>query len=161
MNKPDVLQQIENAHVEFERSLEGLGEEVLSRLPVIGEWTAKDIMAHVVAWEAEAVTAIAQLPTGARPRYAGLAENALDRLNAKWHAENRDRPLDRVRADFEGVHKQMLRRAQALSDKDLFTPGQFKWRSGGTLAEWILGDGCEHIREHAKQILEWRARTGK
>lgn len=161
MTKDELMQSISEARQAFDDAIAGLTDEDMRELPAVGPWTVKDVMAHLVAWEAETVTALAQLGTGARPRYSGLPDDELDKLNATWHAENKDRPLDRVQADYEGVGRQTLRRVTALSDDELFRPGKFKWRQGGTLAEWILGDTADHYREHAGQIREWRVKQGK
>ncbi|MCX6026980.1 MAG: ClbS/DfsB family four-helix bundle protein, partial [Chloroflexi bacterium] len=77
-----------------------------------------------------------------------------------WHAENKDRPLDRARGDFAAVREQTLRRVRALTQADFERPEKLAWLEGAPLAQWIASDTFEHEAEHLQQIREWRSRRG-
>lgn len=160
MNKEELLAALEHSRVEFLKSIEGLPDEKLLEPGVVGEWSVKDILAHLSRWEAELVTLLFQAEKGLTPATALNTGMPFDEQNAKWHAQTKDRPLERVWADFDGVRKQTIRRVGSFSDRDLTDPQRFEWLKGTPLVDWITGDSTEHDAEHSAQIREWRQRTG-
>jgi hypothetical protein len=50
-----VLKQLEKAWIEFKESYAGLSDSKLTEPDVTGNWSVKDIIAHVIWWEEEAV----------------------------------------------------------------------------------------------------------
>ena len=123
-----------------------------------GGWSVKDILAHLAACEAELVTALARdVAHNKPPRLWGISEAEVEKQNTQWHGENKDRPLDRVRDDFAGVRKQLLRQVAALNDKDLTDPKKYKWLDGKTLADYIAGEAAGHDDDHVEGLRNWRA----
>ncbi len=160
MNKQELIAALENGRREFLKTIEGLPEENMIEPGVVGDWSVKDILAHLSRWEAELVTLLFQAQQGNRPTTVQLSDASTDELNAKWYAQTRERPLDRVMADFEGVRDQTIRRVQALADRDLDDPKRFDWLDGHPLVEWITSDSTKHEAEHGAQIRAWRDRLG-
>jgi hypothetical protein len=74
----------------------------------------------------------------------------------RWYGESKERPLERILSDFEGVREQTIRRVEALSDSDLTDPKRFPWLDGKPLLEWITSDSTNHEAEHLEQIRVWR-----
>lgn len=123
-----------------------------------GGWSVKDVLAHLAAWEAELVTALARdVAHNKPPRLKGISDAEVEQLNVQWHAENKDRPLDRVRDDFAGARKQLLRQVAGLNDKDLTDPKKYKWLDGKTLADYIADYANGHDDEHVEALRNWRA----
>ena len=76
----------------------------------------------------------------------------MDQANAESFAEQRDRPLDRVLADFHGVHIQLLKRLEAVKERDLNDPKRFKWMEDEPLEKLVAGDTFAHYAEHRPAI---------
>lgn len=160
MNRQDLIEGLEKGRQEFLTSIEGLTAEQLTEPGVAGEWSVKDILAHVSRWEAELIALLFQAQQGRQPVTAQFSAEPVDELNARWYRDARDRPFDRVLSDFYAVRQQTIKRVQAFSDKDLTDLKRFAWLGGTPLAEWILTDSAEHEAEHAVRIREWRAQRG-
>lgn len=47
------LQRLTDAKERLQASIEGLDETTICTQPVIGEWTIKDILGHIVTWNEE------------------------------------------------------------------------------------------------------------
>jgi len=154
MQRDEVVKALKESRTQMEAALAGLTETQMTDPGVVGDWSVKDVLSHLIAWEAELVTLLAKARQGKPPQPPARSQKDIDELNAKWYKENKNRPLDRVLADFHGVRKQTLRQVEALSDEEINAPRP--WLRGEALLEWIEGDGFGHEAEHAAQIVEWR-----
>jgi len=157
MNKQQLLAEMESARAEIVEAMAGLSDEAMLEPDIVGAWSVRDVLQHISLWEAELVKLLVHVQQRRRPvgeRWSGKLD--IDALNARWHAETRDRPLDRVRADFAGVRQQTQRRLNELAEADLTETRAFPWLKGRPLWQYVLEDSAEHDREHAEQIRAWR-----
>lgn len=158
MNQQELIQALEESRERFLDIIEGLPDEAWVEAGVSGEWSVKDILAHLSRCEAELIRLLYQAERGLVPTTVHTSAISVDEQNEKWYRESKDRPLERILADFEGVREQTIRRVQALSDHDLSDPKRHAWLEGEPLAKWIANESVEHEAEHGAQIREWRAK---
>lgn len=118
-----------------------------------GDWSLLDKVAHLAAWDAEAVLALARVKQGGKPRYLNISPVETENLNAQWLVENRGRPVERVLGDFQGVWRQLVRQVRGFAPADLEDTKRFPWLQGKSLVdfvdEWVL----QHEREHLHALL--------
>lgn len=118
-----------------------------------GDWSLLDKLAHLAAWDAEAVLALARVKQGGKPRYLNISPVETDKLNAQWLVENRGRPVERVLGDFQGVWRQLVRQVRGFAPADLEDIKRFPWLQGKSLVdfvdEWVL----QHEREHLHALF--------
>ncbi len=153
MTKDELLAAIQKSRAELEAALAGLTDAQMVDPGVMGDWSVKDMLSHLTAWEAETVTLLAKTKLGKQPA-AGHADKEIDELNAKWYKENKNRPLERVLADHAGVRKQMLRQLENYNDAELNEPRP--WLKNRAVIEWVKADTFEHEAEHLVSLREWR-----
>jgi hypothetical protein len=112
------------------------------------EWTRKDVLAHLEAWERRVVSLLNGLRSG------DLSDDAIetDELNARFHARDRDRALEEVRASEAEAYRALLAAIDGASDEELFDGSHFAWTDGDPLAGWFRGNGDEHYDEHLEQL---------
>jgi len=155
MTRDHVLLALKDSRMKMETALRGLTDEQLLEPGVIGEWSVKDLLSHLTAWEAEVVTRLAKLQAGKKIQSVVPADDTIDSLNAKWYQAHKDRDLDRVLADFHGVREQMIRQVESLNDKQLALP--LPWSKTDTIENLIAWNSYDHEPEHAEQIQKWRS----
>lgn len=152
MNTMQLLAQMEQwrNHVEPQLVLVTAAELLQSEA---GDWSLLDKLAHLAAWDAEAVLALARVKQGGKPRYLNISPVETDKLNAQWMVENRGRPVERVLGDFQGVWRQLVRQVRGFAPADLEDTKRFPWLQGKSLVdfvdEWVL----QHEREHLHALL--------
>jgi hypothetical protein len=151
MNKSELVTALTNSRKELQTVLDDLSELEMIETGVEGHWSVKDILAHLTAWEAEMVKLLVQARNTKRPAYLALTNSINDQL----YEENKDRPLDRVLADFHGVRKHILRQVDGYTDKELTTPNFYKWLEGKTLAQYIASETLDHEAVHTANIKQW------
>ena len=157
MNKTELMTQIQAERAKLEALLSKLSAEQMTQPDVMGTWSVKDILAHLTTWQARAITLMFALERKAKPNYPQPGRNPADpwaSVNAKDYAEQKDRPLDEVLADFRGAQIQLLKRLTGWQDETmLFDAKKFNVR-GESLGQLILGSSAEHDAEHGAMIKQ-------
>jgi hypothetical protein len=122
----------------------------------VGEWSIQDIVAHLTAWEQNALALLLAAQRGGEPVYpVWNADMSMDETNAWIFNANHNRTLADVLAESRRVQEQFVRQLETLSEEDLNDPNRFKWLNGNSLADSIAGDSYEHYHDHANMIREW------
>lgn len=160
MTKDEILDALEDERENLIDAIDGLSDEDLLEAGVIGDWSIKDILAHLSAWEAELVKLLWQAHQGQPPSGIYASGVQVDEVNAVWSEAARSRPIGRVMDDFISVRKQTVRRVEHFTDADLTDAQHWPWLNGHPLWEWIATDSFQHEAEHAAQIKEWRSKRG-
>jgi hypothetical protein len=102
--------------------LDQLSEKELTAPATIGggDWSAKDLIVHIRAWEAFALDAVREWRRGERPMiedtFAGPTK--VDELNAMVFEQQRDRSLDDVRREAELTHRSLVDEIERMSDEE-------------------------------------------
>lgn len=154
MKKQDVLTSLVTARAELLDAIEGLSEEQLTTMPVAGEWTVREVLAHIAGWAAWDLAAIRSILAGESLDFAPIQD--VDAFNAGLVAEREDWPPSQILGEMGKAHDAMLELLAGLSEDEVFGDSRFHgpyWRS---LAEW-LQVAWEHEQQHAAQIRAWRS----
>ncbi len=160
MNKNEILNALNDAQKKFDQAIDGLSDEEMQTPGVAGDWSAKDITAHLSRWEAEMGRILWQIQQGQKPDTAHFSGRPVDEINAEWSREMKSRPLELILSDYKAVRVQTIKRIQAFSDEQLSDPNSFPALRGQPLENWIVGDSSDHQAEHAAQIQAWRQKQG-
>lgn len=152
MKKSEVLNQLRTVRAEFKQLLARLSPEQMTEPGVAGNWSVKDMLAHIAWYEREEAELVGETVVAASP----LWEVPQDPRNELLREENKNRPLDDVLDDFDRAFEAIVAAVERLSDQDLVMPGRFP----GTTAErppWvdIADNSFEHERDHIEMIREW------
>lgn len=135
------------------QGLLGLDESTLTERPVFGDWTVKDILAHIAAWDRWEERTMRCMVTGKEPDFTAVQDFAAS--NAAFVAEWRDRCLDEVLTELVAARSDWVAFLESLSDEEFFRPRSYyghEW----TFSEIPMQVQWEHDSEHFKQIAEWR-----
>ena len=159
MDKATLLNTIQTARARFEELLAPLSEAQLCSSTLEGEWTIKDIMAHIAEWELICARWLEEFLRGETPQPSErLDMESNDRIYQKY----RDRSLAEVRRLFDSAHQQFLRQvnllAEAYSENDLNAAHRFAWTEswpGFSLIAAIADNSYEHYQDHGEQIRRW------
>ena len=147
-----LLAQMEQWREQIEPQLALVSADDLSHAAA-GEWSLLDKLAHLAAWDAEAVLALARVKQGGKPRYLNISPVETDKLNAQWLVENRGRDAERVLGDFHGVWRQLVRQVRGFAPAELEDSKRYPWLQGKSLIdfvdEWVL----QHEREHLHALF--------
>ncbi len=157
MTKDEVRVALDDSRNQLLDAIDGLTPDQLQTHGVVGEWSVRDVLQHISMWEAELVRLLAHVEQGRRPTGDALSRRPdFAKINARWHTETMERPLESVLEDLHGVRRQTIRRIETLSDDELAHARPEAWLHGNALWRWIAEYTFEHEREHTAQVRAWR-----
>lgn len=151
MSKADFLAQLEADRRRLLQAVEGLSTREMTAAPAVGQWTVKDILGHVAAWEWEAVKAVEQTLAGRRPDLLDIED--VDDWNAAQVAAWRDRTLDEVLAELHRSRQALVEALGRLDDAQFEAQDAFPQLGGRSLRQLL---DWKHDREHAADLEAWR-----
>jgi uncharacterized protein (TIGR03083 family) len=152
MDKIRFLDMLLTERAEWDQVLSRIDEVRMSVPGVAGEWSVKDVVAHVTWYEREMVGVL----TAHALAGSDLWDLPTDERNQMLFEQNRQRPLGDVLAEARQVFDQLLAAMRSLSDEDLVDPGRFR----DMPADWVpwqilAGNTYEHYRDHLPGLREW------
>jgi hypothetical protein len=153
-SKTDLLAAIEKERGALETYLETLTPEQMTEPGLMGEWSAKDILAHLVEWEQMVLSWHAAGLRGETPDLPapGFKWSQTPALNQQIFEKHKDRSLDDVMVQFQASHQEILGVIQGLSNEELFTAGQFAWTKKNTLGTYFVSATSSHYLWARKEI---------
>jgi hypothetical protein len=125
----------------------------------MGEWSFKDMTAHLAAWRNTRIPMIEAVARGeplpATPWPAELGEDDYDEINDWFQARDAGRSLDDVLDDYDASFERLARAIEALPEDAAHDPNALPWTEG-TAAVDI--DFTEHLHdEHEPATRAWLA----
>lgn len=160
--KQELLEVTRSSRAALDAEITQLTDAQMLERGVTGDWSVKDSLAHISAWERMFIGWIDALMRGQRPnRPEIIGEAWTDSTNARLYDETRDKSLADVRAESQASYEAMLALIERLSEDELFDPQHFPWARGREIAPWVRGNADEHYDEHREMIARWRASKGQ
>src|SRR5437016_986714 len=106
ISRDDAIRILDDGKRELARSIDLLSDQELVRAATLGggDWSVKDLIGHVAAWERRATDALVRWRAG-EPVEALASDAGVDAFNARSIALDRTRTLGGVRADAGVTHE--------------------------------------------------------
>lgn len=163
MSKTRILELIASERKTLQATLEGMSETQMTEPGMESDWSVKDILVHIAAWEGMMVGWVEESLRGEVPgRPApGLAWGDMDGLNARIYADNKDKTLDEVLGDFQASHQQTLKRVEAMTEEELLDAGRYEWLQGDPMWHLVAANTWWHYKEHHETIVNWLAEKSR
>jgi uncharacterized damage-inducible protein DinB len=131
--------------------LVGLDEGTLTGPPVFDDWTAKDLLTHVAAWDEVSAERIALIASGREQQIAAVDEDA---RNAVFYAERKDWPLVQAVEAFVTARIGFLARLAKLPDEEVLRVYHIPWGEA-TVRRWTEWR-ARHDAIHTADLVAWR-----
>jgi hypothetical protein len=148
--KQRLLNRLDQAWEAFKESYTGLPNARLTEPGVTGDWSVKDILAHVTTWEAEALKHLPVIIAGGRPpRYATLG--GINAFNADMTEQKRGLSLADVLKELDDTHRRLVDFIRRMPEAQFMRETRARKR--------IRLDTYSHYPEHAEAIQRWRGRA--
>jgi len=140
------------------RLLARVPEGELLRPRTQGRWSVKDVLAHIAAWEEEAILRFVLIARGRGDRifFYDADPRAVDRFNARAVAAARDLSLGRVLGRLTRVRRRLIERLRRLPAASLRDPAHRY-----PVTAWLPEYAWTHEQHHRRRLRRWwKARRG-
>jgi hypothetical protein len=152
MERQQLLKRLEMAWTAIKESYAGLTDSQLTEPGVMGNWSVKDILAHVTTWEEEALKYLPLIINGEKPpRY--VQYGGLDAFNAQMTEQKRGLALSDVLRQLDETHHWLINYLQSVPEEHFTRETRFRHR--------LRLDTYSHYPLHARAIQQWRERVLK
>lgn len=142
-----LVAELDEARTALLAALERVAPESLTTPGLVGEWSARELIAHLGYWAGHAAELIHAVEAG-RLDEAGAGESSVDEVNETVARVARETPLAAVRAretaSYEALAERLLRIDPTLLVERL--------PDGDTVEEGVREDGAAHYRDHADEL---------
>ncbi len=152
MDKTQFLSAVRADWARWQAVLDEVGEARMTQPGAAGEWSVKDIVAHLTWFEREMVGVIRQRWLAG----SDLWNVGQDERNAVIFEQNRERALDDVLGEAERVHQELVDGLEELPEEHYGNPARFR----DMPADWLpwqvfAGNTYEHYQHHAADVRAW------
>ena len=148
MDRRQILTRLERAWRDFLQSYAGLSDSQLMEAGVTGDWSVRDILAHVTTWEQEALKHLPTILQGGKPPRYSVTHGGINAFNRIMTEQKQDLALADVRRDLEDTHRLLIRFIESVPEEQLLTETPFRHR--------LRLDTYSHYPKHAEAIRRWR-----
>jgi hypothetical protein len=149
MNTQQLLERLDKAWSDLQESYAGLPDAALVEAGVTGDWSVKDILAHVSTWEEEALKHLPHILEGERPPRYSTQYGGIDAFNALMTEKKRRLSLAEVLRQLDETHTRLIEFVQSAPEEQITRESRFRRR--------VRLDTYSHYQLHARAIREWRA----
>lgn len=143
MDKQTALAELQSGFDAVLAAVDGADESAMSRI-VLGDWNAKDILAHIAGWQVQMTGAMERMARGERPTPEGVDYSDSDAWNARFSGAMRAQSATTVVAELKQSYSNYLRAAQAIPDD--------RWGEGKTINRLLETSGTGHYKEHLETL---------
>jgi hypothetical protein len=152
VDRRQLFKRLEKSWTAFHESYAGLSESRLLEPGVSGDWSVRDILAHVTTWEEEALKYLPLLLAGGKPPRYSVEYGGIDAFNALMTERKKNLSLSDVRKQQDDTHQRLIAFLQTAPEDQLLIETRFRRR--------LRLDTYSHYPKHAAAIWKWRERRG-
>jgi hypothetical protein len=154
--KSEMLGWIRTERARLQALLDTLSNDEIGTPNVQGEWSVKDMLAHIAAWERLAMarldSAFNDTPLAHKPI---SSDDDVNEFNAKIYAENKERSLIEIWTEFDASYQAFIKMIEVLDQEAFAGEIPAAWASGKGVWELIGENTCWHYPEHSEAIEAW------
>jgi len=141
------LERLDVAWQDFVRAHTGLSEAEYLAPGVTGNWSVRDILAHVTTWEEEALKHLPSILRGETPPRYATTYGGIDAFNARTTEAKKHLSLAQVLEEMNEVHAHLVRYLESVPESQ-FQGSRFRKR--------LRLDTYGHYPKHTAAIRRWR-----
>lgn len=146
MKKSEIEERVRASHTKLTEALDGLSEEEATRAGLNPQWSIKDALSHIAAWEIEGARIVRGIQDGTwKPER--MNQQLIDDFNARAVEDRKARSFKEVREEFDRAHTEIQQLIASLPDEIDEKSPTYKYIEGVTF---------RHHAHHAEQIAKYR-----
>jgi len=151
--KERLIALLESAYEEEQKLCVSLDKDEKSENGKLEQWSAKDIMAHIVYWKEYMVRNITATLRKESPGVRG----DVDTINKEVFEANKNKSWEDILTHLERVYKSSIECVRAVPHEKMIDSNTLPWQEGRPLWRIIAGNGYMHPVTH---LAEYYFRRG-
>ncbi len=155
-SKAQIVQRLQTERGRLEQNLARLRYDEMLQPGVVGQWSVKDVLAHLADWQARLMPWVAAARRGepVETPAPGLTWKQLDVVNQGIYQAHRDQTLVEVLEYFHATYRQFMELVEAMPEVEMLAPGRYAFTGRGLIYDWLIAY-AEHDRWGKTEIRKW------
>lgn len=152
--KGQLLADIERERSALEELFSTVGSEYMTQPGIVGQWSIKDVLAHLIAWHQLCIGWYTTGLSGRQPELPAQGYNwrQLAELNQQIYEQYREQELSSILEQFRLSCQEMYQFVEGLTEAELFTPNTYAWTGKHALISFIAPNTSEHYHWAQQEI---------
>lgn len=147
--------QMQDAREELLQSFAGLSDEQVLQPGVAGEWSVRDVLAHVAAWDRAVIEQFQAMLKGERHPMLDMDDDGVEQFNAEHYAADKDKSFDEVVTELNASREALVELLREIDNMQMFAPAPGDEHADMSIAA-LVNVQINHDQEHTEMIEEWR-----
>ena len=159
--KNHILTALREQFNSWEELVASLSEEQVTASHFDFDWSIKDVIAHLWAWQQVSIARMEGRLHNREPEFPRWIvdidedwEESADRVNALTYESNHEKPWSEVYKNWREGFLRLLELGNAISERYLLDGSTYSWLKGYSLA-FILVASYDHHQEHFEKLVDW------
>ena len=159
--KDHILAALRDEFDHWEKLLSGLSEEQITQPRFDLDWSIKDVVAHLWAWQQISSARMEGGLYDREPAYPKWIVESIenweedsDRVNALVFQHYHGKPWTEIFEHWKTGFLRFLELANQISERNLLDGDKYRWLNGYSLAA-ILIASYDHHQEHFEKLSKW------
>jgi hypothetical protein len=165
--KEHILAALREQFKRWEDLLGSMTEKQITTPHSPSEWSTKDEVSHLWAWQQRSIARLAAASLDREPDYPKWSPDLdpdsdaeVDKVNAWIYETTLKDPWSKVHLDWKIGFLRFLELGEKITEKDLLDAGKYPWMKGAPLAFSLLSS-YDHHQEHYDGSVAWLDQNGK
>jgi hypothetical protein len=165
--KEHLLAALKEQLNKWEELLDNLSNNQINVLLVPSNWSTKDELSHLTAWQQRTIARLEAALSDREPIFPkwlpGLdpeLEVSTDQINAWIYETHREEYWVTVRQNWKDGFLRLLELGESISERDMLDESRYAWMELRPLALILIGT-YDHHQEHLDKLLAWLKEHGE
>lgn len=152
--KGELLESIYSTREQLEKKFSTLTPEQMVWPGSMGDWSVKDILAHLVDWEQRFISWYKAGLNGEIPETPapGMTWRDLPKLNREGYERHKDETLEYVLEQFEKSYREIIVLIEEMTEQQIFEVKYYDWTGNSSLLSWIAANTSSHYNWARRNI---------
>ncbi len=145
----------------WEELLASLSEAQITAPDLPSNWSVKDVIAHLWAWQQRSLARTNAALLNREPDFPHWlpeidpdGDGNTNQTNAWIYTTYHDLPWSKVHQDWREGFLHFLKSGEGILERDLLDSGKYPWMGGYPLA-FVFIASYDHHQEHYEKLLAW------
>lgn len=159
--KEHILAALKEQFDRWEEVLAEMSEEQINAPHLPSDWSTKDDIAHLLAWQQRSIARVQAARTNGEPAYPGWlplpaseTEDSVERTNDWIYKTYCEQPWSMIHPTWQSGFRRFLELGELIPEIDLLDSGKYRWMKGDPLAFVFLAS-YDHHQEHLDSLQDW------
>ena len=156
-NKESLLNESQKSFDQLLELVDSIPNGKKVRPGVNGEWSVKDVLAHLCAWHGLIETWYIEGTAGNKPEMPapGYTWKTTPQLNERIFQDHKNESLDLVFQNVKNSHSKVQGIIQKHSDEELFTKKLYPWTGSTSMGSYFVSATSSHYQWAIDLIKKW------